>query len=204
MGESKPANAADPTANADPTEENEPGADGNTPAPELDPKALQATNERLVAEAKKVKARAQQAEKELATQKAKEAEQNGKYKELAEDREKRLTDLQKRVMRKDIDLALRDAASAAGFQKPADILRFVDSGMLHYDEDSGEVTGAAEAVAKAKLDWPQLFQKPNSTVINPKTPNGVPVKSKITAQDYLKLSPEQRKLAKMKVLSPNK
>lgn len=94
-------------------------------------------------------------EREKKDKEASLAEQ-GKFKELAETREKELAAMQQRVVDQQVEMELREAARKAGLQD-LDTLKLVDRANIKVND--GKVTGVEDAIKTFKTAKPYLFGK---------------------------------------------
>jgi hypothetical protein len=155
----------------------------------LDPKQLKATNERLLSESKKNREAAQKTKQELEAQ----LREQGKWKELAEGYKTKLAETEKRVMTDKINSTLSLLAEKAGFQgKKEKLLNLVDVSQIVYDEQTGNVYGADQAIDLLKSELPQLFQQPKTPTLNPVVPNGVIKQQPVNVKDLSKLTQEKK------------
>lgn len=171
-------NANPPEGEGEPTEEDPaPAAPTETP------------NARLLRESQANKARAVKAEQALAAIHRKQQEDQGQYKELADEYKAKFEGVQKKLMTTAIAKAISDSAAKAGCVNPKALMKLGDMSQLTYDEETGEVTGAEAFVEAAKSEHGYLFQGTRAPVVNPARPGGVPLvtKTKKSAAELAKL-----------------
>lgn len=99
----------------------------------------------------------------------KELQDQAKFKELAEVRQRELQELKDRMKESSYSTALVSEASKAGIIDH-DLLKIVDKSKLIYNEADGSVVGASELIADLKKSKPHLF-KQASAPANPPAPN---------------------------------
>ena len=177
----KEANASATDANATETEQVE----------HLDSEGQQTENEsspdRLLTESKKWKARAINAEKAIKEQQKRAQEEQGKYRELYEQRDKQFKELNVKIIKEKIHSSVKSVAAKAGCVDPDAVLALGDMSLLQIDEDNGDVFGAETFVEHVKKTKPYLFQALKVPTINAASPSGTVQAKKITAADILKM-----------------
>lgn len=159
------------------------------------------SNDRLLSESKKFKARALQAEKELADLKKKANEEQGNFKALYEDLHKKHQGLQGQVVKEKISSAVSKEAVKAGCIDPDALLKLGNRELLQYDEESFAVYGADSFVEDAKKQFAYLFKSENKSAINPLTPGTkIGDVKKVTVAEISKLSAQDRNAVWAKAL----
>lgn len=173
----KDAEAKDTTAVDNAGQDNAGGAGAGTPPPKTTEKPaggskksledLERENEELRREAASYRTEKKELSKERdilknrfdEAERAK-LEEEGKFKELYEKKQKELDEERKATERKMIRSEVKAAAIAAGFID-LDLLSTIPMTEVKIDE-SGDVSGALEAVEKFKTNKPYLFKGSNS------------------------------------------
>lgn len=143
--------------------------------------------DRLLSESKKWKARAIAAEKAIKEAQTKAQEEQGKYKELFEQRDKQYKELNTKIIKERINSSVKAVAAKSGCVDPDAVLALGDFSLLQIDEDTGEVFGTDTFVETVKKTKPYLFQSNRPPTINGASPTGVAAPKKLTASDILKL-----------------
>jgi len=145
------------------------------------------SRERLLAESKKWKARAINAEKANKEQQKRISEEQGKYKELYETEHKARKELSVKVIKEKINASVKSVAAKVGCIDPDAVLALGDMSLLQIDEDNGDVFGAEHFVEQVKKTKPYLFQALKVPTINAASPSGTVQAKKVTAADILKM-----------------
>jgi hypothetical protein len=184
---------SNPVANAG--GEGELTGEGNPGASQ--PKTLEevlATNERLLKEAKKHRADYLATKKALDEIQQNKLKEQNQYKELYEDREAKLAELKKQVLKQNIASKVRVQAEKLGcVLTPEDLMKFGNNEILQYDESSLDVEGTDLFVQDIKTRYPTFFQAKPLPTINPASPGAAVVDKQLTPAEIAKL-PTDKKL----------
>lgn len=192
------ANAASTSANAAAAElendpENQQGEGSGDPGESTNDGG--SVNERLLRESKAHKEKYLKAERErqnlakrLDEIERQKREQDGKFKEIADEYKGKYETLKKNAAMSSIKAALAEPASKAGCQTSVDhLLKLGNPQLLSYDEDANEVSGADLFIEAIKKEIPSLFKTVVTPPINPARPGGVTQVKTKTAQELMKL-----------------
>lgn len=163
MSNEEAPKGAEPTANA--------GAAGEAEA--NNQPVSSEVNERLLAESKHNKKRAQDLQAKLNEMEKSTLQEQAKYKELWQKSEEKYQGLYKSLVKEKIRTAVSDKASKAGCRDVDDLLKLGDVRLLQINEETLEVEGADVFVEEVKKVKPYLFATQNTPTINPATPGGV-------------------------------
>lgn len=138
-------------------------------------------NDRLLAESKEWKLKAQSSKKELAAMKEQlagieraKAEEQGQYKELYLKEKTRREEVEGSMVKAYVGNAVKAAASKLGCVDPEVALQLGNSSNLQFDEGSGEVHGVDQFLEELQKSKPFLFVAAKTPTINPTVPGGVP------------------------------
>lgn len=148
----------------------------------------QTTNQRLLEESKKWKAKAREAQRKLDELETQKKEEQGKWKEAYEETKAQLTKFQEQVMKSNIRTEVTKKGAQYGLVDADDLMKVADASHLQYDPETGEVEGVEEYLESARKAKPYLFRKEPAANINPANPNGLAKKKSLSAQDASKLS----------------
>jgi hypothetical protein len=129
--------------------------------------------DRLLAESKKYKQRAQDAEKQLKRLADLQKSEQGKYKELFEEREKEVSSLKLKIQEFAVRNTVIPKATEMGCVDIEALFRLGDMGSLEIDED-GDVHNVDGFIESAKKRYPYLFNSTPKATINPKIPASGP------------------------------
>lgn len=163
-----------PVANADTskivTPELDTDVESADSAPETKPDQ---SLDRLLAESKKYKQRAQDAEKRLKQLADLQKSEQGKYKELFEERESEVKNLRLKIQEFAVRNTVIPKATESGCVDIEALFRLGDMETLEIDED-GDVHNVDGFLENAKKRYPYLFSQTPKATINPKIPASGP------------------------------
>lgn len=163
-----PENSGMETANAEGTEE------------------IQATtetaaqiNQRLLNESKKYKEQFKTVKQELDAFKKTQLQEQGRWKEIAEQKEQELSQFQEAFITEKVNSALSRAAEKSGCVDIDALMKLGDHDLLEFDEESMNIGGVEAFIDNAKQKYSFLFRngqvpqvnsvRPGGSVLEPKT-----------------------------------
>lgn len=179
-----PANAGTPPANA------------ATPPVETTPPAEKTPSDRLLEESKAYKLRAQAAEKALEDLKSKSLLDQGQFKDLYDAEKLKNSNLMKSVVQSTVRNAVTEIGAKSGLISVDAAMKLGNASLLQFDTESAQVVGAETFLDDLKKIHPYLFKPTGTPLVNTATPGGAPPMptGELTAEQFAKLSPEQRSL----------
>jgi hypothetical protein len=155
---------------------------------------IQATNDRLLEESKKYKAKYSEVKEQKDAEEKRLLEEQGKYKELYLKQQQELEATKKAMVYREIKSAVASEATKLGAVDTEDLFKLGNSGLLQYDDSSGAVIGVSEFLDDLRKRKSYLFHSKAAANVSNVIPNGkVTQPTKITRDTLKSLTHEQRK-----------
>lgn len=167
----------------------------------IDDEAVQATetadqvNQRLLNESKKYKEQFKTVKQELDSYKKKQLEEQGRWQEIAKQKEEELKQFQEAFINEKINSSLSKAAEKSGCLDVDALMKLGDHSLLKFDDESMRIDGVENFIDNAKQKYSFLFRNAQMPQVNSVRPGGPVQEPKAySAQDVARIKDPKLKM----------